>query len=360
MKPSVIAIIFVLAGCASNNVVDRKVPDNAVVKYTDTEGYEDRYSNLYDDISAYPVTCEENCYPPSPLIQCHNNMEDCRFTGMNPQLALETGFSVKWLGHASFQINLASGEQFLIDPVFAQFDWPVNWAFRLAEGFNRNPASQPEETSLRQTDAVLYSHIHYDHFHKGDIRTIGAGPDYLVPLGFAAHFPDRGLRITEMAWYASTNIGGVTAHFVPAHHFSSRIWVPYLYEDNNRTLWGGWILEHQGKTLFFAGDTGYSPHFKDIAEKYGDIDVCLIPIASYFSEESPRWYRKVHTTPEDALVAAQELNCRVMVPWGYGNASWKMGDKTSHSALFRLLNMKEQLDLNVPLHILNEGDSVTF
>ena len=93
---------------------------------------------------------------------------------------------------------------------------------------------------------------------------------------------------------------------------------------------------------------------------YGDIDVCLIPIASYYSKDDPNWYRYVHTTPEDALNAAQELNCKVMIPWGYGNSSWKMGDHSSHSALLRLLHMYNKMDSKVPLYILNEGESISL
>lgn len=360
MKALILIFILGLSGCSTSNQVESNTPDTAVINHADVEGYDDRYSNLYDDFRDYPVTCQENCYPLSPVIQCEEHMQDCLYTGKRPDINTDSGFTVTWLGHASFQINTRSGEQFLIDPVFGQFDWPVNWAFRLSEGFNRNSPATLNSRTIAQTNAVLYSHIHYDHFHKGDIENIGTTPDYLVPLGFAEHFPDDGYRITEMAWYASEEVGETTAHFVPAHHFSSRIWVPYLYEDNNKTLWGGWVLEQGGKTLFFAGDTGYSPHFKDIAQKYGDIDVCLLPIASYFSEASPRWYRKVHTTPEDALVAADELGCKAVVPWGYGNASWRMGDKTSHSPLFRLLHMRAELESDTPLFILNEGDTVTF
>jgi N-acyl-phosphatidylethanolamine-hydrolysing phospholipase D len=88
--------------------------------------------------------------------------------------------------------------------------------------------------------------------------------------------------------------------------------------------------------------------------------VCLLPISSYYSEESPDWYRKVHTTPEDALIAAEELNCKVMVPWGYGNSSWRMGDRSSHSSLFRLLHMQRQLNSTTPLYVLNEGDEVSL
>ncbi len=118
---------------------------------------------------------------------------------------------------------------------------------------------------------------------------------------------------------------------VPAHHFNSR----KLFDDFNRALWGAWLIEHNGKKLFFAGDTGYSAHFSDIQQRYGDIDICLLPIASYYHETDGAWYRYVHTTPEDALTAAEELNCKVMIPWGYGNGSWQMGDHSSHSALLR-------------------------
>lgn len=349
-----------LIGCSTHNKVETLIPKHAVVKHVDIAGYTDRYSNLYGKLEQYPYTCKEDCYPNTDVIECKSEMENCTYNGNNSSLNLETGFNVQWLGHASFVINTSDGQQFLFDPVSEQFDWPVNWAFRISEGFNRDLPAQITSDALNKTNAVMYSHIHYDHFNKDDIAKIGSGAKYLTPLGFAEQFPENGYEVTEMAWYASKNIGEVTAHFVPAHHFSSRIWVPFIHEDHNATLWGGWLLQHNDKTLFFAGDTGYSPHFKDIQQKYGDIDVCLIPIASYFSEDDPKWYRKVHTTPEDALQAAKDLNCKVLIPWGYGNASWKMGDRTSHSALFRLLHMKQRLNSGTPLYIMNEGDKVDF
>ena len=50
----------------------------------------------------------------------------------------------------------------------------------------------------------MYSHIHYDHFNKADIEEIGIR--YLVPLGVADNFPTGGFNISEMAWYASTQL----------------------------------------------------------------------------------------------------------------------------------------------------------
>jgi L-ascorbate metabolism protein UlaG (beta-lactamase superfamily) len=356
-----LALLFSLGtivGCSVNNQVETLISENSVVRNKTSEGYTDRFKNIYDDFKAYPVSCTEDCYPPSPVIECQSNMQSCQFTGKNPILSLKTGFNVQWFGHASFKVTTDHGQQFLFDPVSGDFDWPVNWAFHLFEDVDRTSNVELSDKDIAKTDAIMYSHIHYDHFKKDDLARIGQNSEFLTPLGFADHFPNDGYKITEMAWYSSKKVGDTTIHFVPANHFSSRIWVPYIYEDNDATLWGGWVIEQQGKKLFFAGDTGYSPHFKDIAAKYGDMDICLIPIASYHSENHPKWYRKVHTTPEDAIIAAQDMNCKVMIPWGYGNASWQMGDKTSHSALFRLMHMRKLLNAKTPMIVLNEGGSV--
>lgn len=342
-----------LAACSSNDVT-RIEADESQVNRTEAG----RYTNTYRKDIEYPEICEEDCYQPHPLVDCKEPGENCQFIGENPVTDLATGFQITWLGHASFKVQTPDGQQLLFDPVSKQFDWPVNWGFRLSAGFNRNAPEWPDSDTLQQVTGVFYSHLHYDHFNKADIRRLGTEPRYFVPLDMASNFPGGGYQITEMDWYSQQSLGPLQVHAVPAHHFNSRVWVPFLYEDQNKALWGGWLIEHEGKTLFFAGDTGYSPHFKDIKQHYGDIDICLIPIASYHHEKHGDWYRYVHTNPEDALVAAQDLNCKTMIPWGYGNVSWKMGDHSSHSALIRLLNLYPNASYQVPLIILNEGESV--
>jgi L-ascorbate metabolism protein UlaG (beta-lactamase superfamily) len=359
-KISLIFSFLLVVGCSSNNQVTRIEQADSIIKYKKNSTDPQRFSNLYPEKKNYPVTCEENCYEPSTLVECESPAENCRFIGKQTLATVKTGFTFRWLGHASFHIKSPDGSSLLIDPVSKQFDWPVNWAFKLSTGFERNLPVWPSDNEIKNIDAVLYSHIHYDHFNKDDIEKIGNNTQYFAPLGFAEHFPNDAYNINEMAWYSKKELGELTINFVPAHHFSNRILVPYLYEDNDKTLWGGWVIEHEGQRIFFAGDTGYSEHFKNIQQQYGDMDVCLMPIASYFHKESGAWYRYVHTTPEDALVAAKELNCKVMIPWGYGNASWKMGDHSSHSALLRLLHMHKEMDSQVPLHILNEGEEVSF
>ena len=347
-----------LAACSTNNNINVIAGQDSVTPIHESGERKDRYHNLYMGEKTYPVTCETDCYPKHPNVICETTAENCTYNAeqLNPHLNL--GFNIRWLGHAGFLIRTPSGQHVVFDPVKEQFDSPVDLAFKLASGFYRKPGDWLSKTELENVDAVMYSHIHYDHFNKSDIEEIGSKPRYLAPLGMADNFPNAGLNISEMAWYAKTKIDDLTIHALPAHHFSSRILVPFIYEDNDKDLWNGWLLEQNGKTLFFAGDTGYSKHFKDIQHNYGGIDICLMPIASYYSEDNPKWYRYVHTTPEDALTAAQELNCKVMIPWGYGNSSWKMGDRTSHSALLRLLHMHKTMKSSVPLYILNEGGTI--
>ncbi len=356
--PAVIALL--LSACSTPNQVNVQIDTHSVVKTKQQSNKTPIYKNLYPGKKNYPITCQENCYPPTTKIKCEAPMESCSYIGDNPSIGLATGFEVHWFGHAGFKVTTPDNSQILIDPVSDQFDWPVNWAFSLIGGNNRAPVKWLDDSELKKTDAVLYSHIHYDHFNKDDITRIGSQVHYLVPLGFAKHFANNGFQINEMAWYSKKAIKHTQVHFVPAHHFSSRIQVPFIYNDDDQTLWGGWLLEHSGHTLFFAGDTGYSKHFKDIQQKYGDIDICLLPIASYYHPEYGDWYRYVHTTPEDALTAARDLNCKVMIPWGYGNHSWKMGDHSSHSALFRLLHMQQKMQYPNDVYIMNEGETINL
>ena len=359
-----IVVSLVLPACSligSPNNITRVVPTEGATQ----KAHDGRYENLFPERAQYPLTCTEQCYQPHALVACESERESghgeqCRFVGENKQPGLDTGFEVHWLGHATFLITTPDQQQFFIDPVSDGFDQPIDFAFRITGGHKRaQPEWLPEE-QREKIDAVLYSHLHYDHFSKRDIRVLGNAPTYFVHLDTAPYLPKLGLSVYEMDWFTKVQMKETTVHAVPAHHFNSRVWIPFIYNDDEQALWGGWILEHNGKTLFYAGDTGYSDHFKKIHERYGDIDVCLIPIASYHHEKHGGWYRYVHTTPEDALVAAEELNCKVMIPWGYGNASWQMGDHSSHAPLIRLLNMHERLESQVPLYLLNEGDAVAL
>jgi len=66
---------------------------------------------------------------------------------------------------------------------------------------------------------------------------------------------------------------------------------------------------------FFAGDTGYSPIFREIGRKLGPFDLSAIPIGAY----EPRWFmRHHHVSPEEALQIHLDVASKksVAIHWG--------------------------------------------
>ena len=61
--------------------------------------------------------------------------------------------------------------------------------------------------------------------------------------------------------------------FLPAVHWSKR-----SLTDTNKTLWGNFLIEYDGKKILFACDTGIGNIYKDLGNKYGPIDISFINI----------------------------------------------------------------------------------
>jgi len=100
----------------------------------------------------------------------------------------------------------------------------------------------------------------------------------LVPLKLSKYFKTNGYRdINEMDWYDEININkNLKVTFLPAVHWSKR-----SLTDTNKTLWGSFLIEYNGKKILFACDTGYGNIYKDLGKKYGPIDISFINIGAY-------------------------------------------------------------------------------
>ena len=83
----------------------------------------------------------------------------------------------------------------------------------------------------------------------------------------------------------------------------------------NRTLWCGFVVSVDGVTIYFAGDSGYSPQFAAIGARAASIDVALIPIGAY----EPRWFMEpVHMNPEEAIRVHLDVKARVSIGMHFG------------------------------------------
>ena len=80
-------------------------------------------------------------------------------------------------------------------------------------------------------------------------------------------------KINEADWYENLELDeGLSIHLVPARHYSGR-WL-----TRNKTLWTGFVLESPSRRILFSGDTGYGPHFKEIAHRFGSFDLVALDI----------------------------------------------------------------------------------
>ncbi len=217
--------------------------------------------------------------------------------------------TLTWLGHATFLIQLG-GVNLLTDPHLTKRASPLSFA-----GPKRYFAPPLSFEELPRIDIVLVSHSHYDHLDHGTVlrlaRQQGGAPRYFVGLGLGKWAERHGIpNVTELDWGDSARSTGLSLHFVPVQHWSSR--TPW---DRNRTLWGAWVIEHGERRYFFGGDFGYSRDLADAAARFGGFDLAMIPIGAY----EPRWFMKVmHVNPEEAVQSHIDLKARFSVGMHWG------------------------------------------
>lgn len=213
-----------------------------------------------------------------------------------PPLREEAAAVVTFIGHSSFLIQTPHGN-ILTDPVYAERASPFTFA---GPRRARQPAVPFE--ALPDVAVVLLSHNHYDHCDLRTLRRVEARwrPLVVTPLGNRRLLESAGLRrIAEIDWWERAGAAPMPVTLTPAQHFSARH--PF---DRNRALWGGFVVGAAGRRIYFAGDTGYGPHFRQLHDRLGRVDLALLPIGAY----EPRWFMKdVHMNPAEAVQAHLDL-----------------------------------------------------
>lgn len=217
-----------------------------------------------------------------------------------------------WFGHSTFLLNIDS-HIILVDPVFHHAS-PFSF---MIKRFQRPVLSLSE---LPPINTIVISHDHYDHldrltveFFKDKEKT-----HFMVPLGVGGHLRQWGVansRISELNWHEASTRMGVKFRATPAQHFSGR----GLF-DKNQTLWASWIIEGEKEKVFYSGDSGYGPHFKEIGEAYGPFDYAFLENGQYNTQ-----WPDVHMQPEETLQALLDLNAETFIP-----VHWGMFDLSLH------------------------------
>lgn len=177
--------------------------------------------------------------------------------------------TIKWLDHASFQIQSESSVIYI----------------DLAE------EAEPTENA----DIILVSHIHGDHCDPKVIKK--ARKEDTVVIAPADCKSKIGGKVTSLKPGEETTIGDVTVKAVEAYNFK-RFRSPGN-PFHPKGLGVGYVITLEGKTIYHAGDTDFIEEMKQL----GSIDVALLPIGGTYTMEV-----------EDGTEAAIVINPKVVIP----------------------------------------------
>ena len=262
---------------------------------------------------------------------------------------------VTWCGHSSFllRINGPTPLTVLTDPVFGDRASPLSFAG--PKRYRSVPIKIGQITP--KVDVVVLSHDHYDHLCR---QTIGEleqfhQPVYYVPLGFN-HLERFGVpteRVVKLDWYTEATHDGYKFIFVPAQHHSGRRFI-----DAMQSLWGGWIIqfpvEHQEVTvnrkIYFAGDTAYCTVFKDIGQRYGPIDLGIIPIGAYGAPEYREFLKVQHVDVPEAVKIFHDTQCQKAIGCHWGTFALTNEPLLQPRDLLREEAARQQIDFTTMNH----------
>jgi L-ascorbate metabolism protein UlaG (beta-lactamase superfamily) len=266
-------------------------------------------------------------------------------TAQKPLLAKPSELAVTFIGHASFFVQI-SGLRLLIDPVFAERLVVLR---RL-----RRPGVQVRD--LPPIDAVLLTHAHMDHLDVPSLRKIirhtfrmsGKTPVVVVPAGVEDLVSRLGFEsVQTMRWWSSLRLRQVEVTMTPSQHWGAR-----MLRDSHRGF-GGYSLRNGTHSVYHSGDSGYFAGFQEIGERISP-KVALLPIGAY----RPDGFRRVHTSPEDALLAFHDLRAECMIPMHYG--TFRLSEEPMEEPLSRLMTAATETGVQSRIQALREGDTTIF
>lgn len=259
------------------------------VRFSNTLSAEKSVVDIFDFMSTFwlrketwPDWVENGDYPPPPKA--------------------EDAIVATFINHSTVLLQLG-GVNVLTDPIWAERASPFSFA-----GPRRVREAGLAIDELPPIDVIVISHDHYDHLdiealqrlqHRGRAQQ----PLVLAGLGNGGLLKSIGLnRFQELDWGDEIVVDGVTISFVEVRHRSGRGLTSQM-----KTLWGGFVINSPQGRVYFAGDTGYGPHFHEAREHFGRFDLSLVPIGAY----RPRSFMApVHLDPEHAVRAHRDLGSK--------------------------------------------------
>lgn len=194
---------------------------------------------------------------------------------------------ITWLGHATFQFRLSSGEVILMDP----------WV----EG---NP-SFPKGHKFDRVDAILVSHGHFDHIHDTIPLAKKFKPTVVAIYETCVWLGTKGVEnCSGMNKGGTQQVGPVKVTMTHAIHSCG-------IQDGDQIIYGGEAAGYvihlaDGRTIYFSGDTCVFSDMQLIEKLYRP-DLAFLPIGDLYTMD-----------PRQAALACRLLNIKKVIPMHWG------------------------------------------
>jgi len=174
---------------------------------------------------------------------------------------------IEWIGHSSFKIM--GSKTIYIDP------WKI-------------------PNTLNDSDIILISHEHHDHFSPHDIKKITKEPWNVY--GPASVIQELGTgKVLNLG--DSTIEGNIIITATPAYTINK------LFHPIEKKWIGFYIIIDDIK-IYYAGDTDFIPEMRDL----GPVDIALLPVGGKFTMDA-----------DEAAAAANKIFPATAIPYHWGD-----------------------------------------
>jgi L-ascorbate metabolism protein UlaG (beta-lactamase superfamily) len=196
-----------------------------------------------------------------------------------------------------------------------------------------------------QLDAVLLSHLHYDHLDLASLRLLPRDVRVLVPAGAAALVRRAGFAsIEELVPGEVAEVGGTRIAATPAEH-----------DDRRRPLGPravpiGFLVRGE-RSVYFAGDTDLFPGMEELRP----VDVALLPVAGWGPTMGPG-----HMDARQAARAVEAVRPTTAVPihWGTLHPRWRSRGSWFSDPPSAFAAQVAELAPDVEVRVLAPGESL--
>lgn len=183
-----------------------------------------------------------------------------------------------------------------------------------------------------KADITLLSHGHTDHMGNTPEKY---GHTFAIHelAGYLAAF---GVKTTGMNFSGAAKFDDVTIRLVPALHSSSapgKSGPVYLGEPC------GFVVTMDGKTIYFAGDTGLFSDMKLIGELYHP-DIAILPAGGLYT-----------MGPDEAMIAAEFVGAPLVIPMHFNTFPGIRQDLSEFKRAVELTGAKK-------VQIMQPGESI--